>query len=172
MLGVLIGWFGLDLLPHSLISRPLDHLINKAVSTSPLLRLYLHSFLPNKRVKYCALLSGKLPGNLFHSLSIVTTVGTSICVFLPLSTNPSLRGHVVNVGEPIDSVYYWTFATLSKLIHWEMCSAWSTTAKVFNPLCAWVNKMPWKSDERQTFGCICIGFTLLLLLFWKKNNVE
>lgn len=121
MLGVLIGWFGLDLLPHSLISRPLDHLINKAVSTSPLLRLYLHSFLPNKRVKYCALLSGKLPGNLFHSLSIVTTVGTSICVFLPLSTNPSLRGHVVNVGEPIDSVYYWTFATLSKLIT-ERCA--------------------------------------------------
>lgn len=120
MLGVLIGWFGLDLLPHSLISHPLDHLINKAVSTSPLLRLYLHSFLPNKRVKYCALLSGKLPGNLFHSLSIVTTVGASICVFLPLSTNPCLRGHVVNVGEPIGSIYYWTFATLSKLIHWEM----------------------------------------------------
>lgn len=89
MHGFLIGWFGLDLLPLRFISHPLDRLINKAVSASLLLRLYLHSFLPNKRVKYCALLSGKLPGHLFHSLSIVTTVGASICVFSS-SSNQSL----------------------------------------------------------------------------------
>lgn len=121
MLGVLIRWFRLDPLPHSLISHPLDHLINKAVSTSPLLRLYLHSFLQNERVKYCALLSGKLPGNLFHSLSIVTTVGMSICIFSsPFNQSLSPGACRKMLGNQSAVFIAKLFSTLSKLIHREI----------------------------------------------------
>ena len=117
---------------------PVDLLINNTVSKA-LFKLYLHIFLLYKRVKNGMLLLATCQGirNLFHSLSKATTVGASICVFFSRhSTNPCLRGQVVNAGEPIGSAYCWTFATLSKLIHRGRGPARPTPVKAFNPLFA------------------------------------